>query len=112
MMRKIIAHIRSLRANKGSAATGGVLRDEDLARLATLGIYPDRLAGRLRLVLTIGCYRDFRFTRDILSTGDCGDQIDLAIAALIALGAQCDCQVFKAVGQLPRSILWHHPITP
>src|SRR4051794_19890801 len=30
-------------------------------RLSALGIYPEGLAGRLRLVLTIGCYRDFRF---------------------------------------------------
>jgi hypothetical protein len=85
-----------------------VMRQEEVAQLARLGIHPDRLAGRLRLVLTIGCYGDFRFTRDILSTGVKHKQIELAIQALVALGAHCDCGVFQAVGQLPRGVLGHH----
>jgi hypothetical protein len=24
-------------------------------------------------------------------------------------GARCDCQVFYALGQLPRGLLWHDP---
>jgi hypothetical protein len=26
------------------------------------------------------------------------------------LGARCDCEVFHAVDQLPRGVLWHHPV--
>lgn len=88
------------------------MRQEEVTRLTKLGIHPDRLAGRLRLVLTIGCYNDFRFTRDILSTGGRHAQLELAIQALIDLGAHCDCEVFRAVGQLPRGVLWHHTTTP
>jgi hypothetical protein len=86
-----------------------VVRQEEVARLVRLGIHPDSLAGRLRLVLTIGCYGDFRFTRDILSTSLTPERLELAIEALMDLGAVCDCQVFRAVGQLPRGVLWHHP---
>jgi hypothetical protein len=60
-------------------------------------------------VLTIGCYNDFRFTRDILSTGAASDQVELAIQALEDLGANCDCQVLQALGQPARGVLWHHP---
>lgn len=84
-----------------------VLRQEKLGRLAALGIHSDGLTGRLRLVLTIGCYGDFRFTRDILSTGAAREHADLAIQALEKLGATCDCQVIQVLGQLPRGILWH-----
>jgi hypothetical protein len=87
------------------------MRQEEVARLLKLGIRPDGLAGRLRLVLTIGCYRDFRFTRDILSSSVKYEQMDGAIEALVHLGAHCDCEVFRAVGELPRGVLWHHPIT-
>ena len=80
-----------------------------LNRLALLGIHPDSLAGRLRLVLTIGCYSDFRFTRDILSSSAKHEQIERAVETLIDLGARCDCEVFRALGQMPRSLLWHHP---
>ena len=83
------------------------LRQEELERLTALGVHSDSLAGRLRLVLTIGCYGDFRFTRDILSTGAAREQ-GLAIQALEDLGATCDCQVIQVLGQLPRGILWHH----
>ncbi len=86
-----------------------VVRQDEVSRLVKLGIHPDSLAGRLRLVLTIGCYGDFRFTRDILSTSLRPDRLELAIEALVDLGAVCDCQVFHAVGQLPRCVLWHHP---
>jgi len=86
-----------------------LVRQEDTSRLVKLGIHPDSLAGRLRLVLTIGCYGDFRFTRDILSTSLTPERLELAIEALMDLGAVCDCQVFRAVGQLPRGVLWHHP---
>jgi hypothetical protein len=88
------------------------MRPEELAQLARLGIRSDSLAGRLRLVLTIGCYGDFRFTRDILSSSGRPEQIEEAVEALMALGAQCDCQVFRALGQLPRGVLWHHSIVP
>lgn len=81
-------------------------------RLARLGIHSESLAGRLRLVLTIGCYGDFRFTRDILSTSARPEQIELAIDTLMDLGATCDCQVFQALGQLPRGLLWHHSRAP
>ena len=57
------------------------MRREDAAGLARLGIRSDSLAGRLRLVLTIGCYRDFRFMRDILSTSARPEQVELAIEA-------------------------------
>ncbi|MDQ6693540.1 MAG: DUF2695 domain-containing protein [Chloroflexota bacterium] len=83
-----------------------------LSRLASLGVYPDALCGRLRLVMTIGCYGDFRFTRDILSTGAARENTDLAIDALEDLGAACDCQVLEALGQLPRGLLWHHSDNP
>jgi hypothetical protein len=89
-----------------------VLRQGKLEQLARLGIYPDSLAGRLRLVLTIGCYRDFRFTRDILSTGAAREQVDLAIQALESLGASCDCEVLRALGHPPRGLLWHHRDPP
>jgi len=89
-----------------------VLRQEELLPLTTLGIRPDALAGRLRLVLTIGCYRDFRFTRDILSSSVVPEQIASVIEALTRLGAHCDCEVFYAIGQLPRGVLWHHSTTP
>jgi hypothetical protein len=88
------------------------LNRRDLDRLSALGIHPEGLAGRLRLVLTIGCYRDFRFTRDILRTGSARDQVDQAIQALQELGANCDCQVLHAVGEQPRGLLWHHPARP
>src|SRR5438067_9069185 len=84
-----------------------VMRQEEAAQLVRLGIHPDRLAGRLRLSLPTGCYGDFRFTRDILSTSVRCEQIELAIQALVDLGARCDCGVFQAVGQLPRGVLWH-----
>ena len=87
------------------------MRQEEVARLLKLGIRPDGLAGRLRLVLTIGCYRDFRFTRDILSSSVKYEQMEGAIEALVRLGAHCDCEVFRAVGELPRGVLWHHPTT-
>jgi hypothetical protein len=89
-----------------------VMRQEELASLTILGVRPDGLAGRLRLVLTIGCYRDFRFTRDILSSSAAPEQIELVIEVLTGLGAHCDCEVFYAIGQLPRGVLWHHSTTP
>jgi hypothetical protein len=101
------------RSGRGRSGTEErVLRREELDRLSALGIHPEGLAGRLRLVLTIGCYRDFRFTRDILRTGAAREQVDLAIQALKELGASCDCQVLQAVGQPPRGLLWHHPDHP
>lgn len=89
-----------------------IMREEEVARLGKLGVRPDSLAGRLRLVLTIGCYRDFRFTRDILSSSARPEQVEQAIQALIDLGAHCDCEVLQALGQLPRGVLWHHSATP
>jgi len=83
-----------------------------VVRLGKLGIRPDSLAERLRLVLTIGCYGDFRFTRDILTSSARPEQIELAIQALVDLGANCDCGVFHAVGQPPRGVLWHHSTAP
>lgn len=80
---------------------------ETVIRLAKLGIYPDALAGRLRLVLVIGCSGDFRFTRDILSTGAAHERLEEAVQALEGLGAHCDCEVFKAICQLPRGIFRH-----
>jgi hypothetical protein len=100
---------RSLCGHSRDDERDWVVREEEVARLRRLGIHPDSLAGRLRLVLTIGCYGDFRFTRDILSTSMRPDRLELAIEALVDLGADCDCQVFRAVGQLPRGVLWHHP---
>lgn len=88
------------------------LSAEQTARLSRLGIHPSGMAGRLRLVLTIGCYKDFRFTRDILSTGSKGEEIEMAIQALMDLGASCDCQVLHALGQPARGLLWHHPTSP
>ncbi len=84
------------------------MKQEEVARLTRLGIRPDGLAGRLRLVLAVGCYGDFRFTRDILSSSVRQEQMEQAIEVLVELGAHCDCEVFQAVGQLPRSVLWHH----
>lgn len=89
-----------------------IVRQVEMDRLAGLGIRSDGLAGRLRLVLAIGCYGDFRFTRDILSTSARPEQIELAVEALMDLGAHCDCQVFQALGQLPREVLWHHSMAP
>lgn len=59
-------------------------------------------------MLTVGCYGDFRFTRDILSTGAAHDRTEQTIEALVELGADCDCQVFQALGQSPRGLLWHN----
>lgn len=112
MIFNIVAWMHTLGAGRRSEEKLKVLRQAEVVRLALLGIHPDMLAGRLRLVLTTGCYRDFRFTIDILSTSASPEKIELAITALIGLGAQCDCEVFKAVGQLPRAILWHHPTAP
>jgi hypothetical protein len=89
-----------------------VLRQQELDRLLAMGIHPPSLAGRLRLVLTIGCYGDFRFTRDILCTGAAREQTDLAIQTLEELGANCDCEVFQAVGQPPLGVLWHRHVPP
>jgi hypothetical protein len=107
------AEVRQAPARSASTKAGEPrpLHRDELDRLAGLGIFPESLAGRLRLVLTIGCYRDFRFTRDILLTGSARDQVDRAIDALRELGASCDCQVLQAVGQQPRGLLWHHPTT-
>lgn len=96
----------------GSAKGDWIMRQEEVSRLTQLGIHPDRLAGRLRLVLTIGCYGDFRFTRDILGTSSKSEQTGPAIQALVDLGANCDCEVFRALGQLPRGVLWHHSTVP
>lgn len=87
-------------------------RQEEATRLTRLGVHTDSLAGRLRLVLTVGCYGDFRFTRDILSTSMTQEKIELVIETLGDLGASCDCGVFQAVGQLPRGVLWHHATAP
>jgi hypothetical protein len=100
--------VRSLRGHGRVAEKALVVRQAELARLMRLGIRPDSLAGRLRLVLPTGCYGDFRFTRDILSTSGRREQTELAIQALVDLGARCDCEVFHAVGQQPRGVLWHH----
>ena len=66
------------------------------------------LAGRLRLVLPVGCARDFTQTRAILATGGARHQIDAAIQVLRDRGAACDCEVFAALGEPPRCVLWHH----
>jgi hypothetical protein len=100
------------RRRNGSEAEAPVPRQEELGQILALGIHPASLAGRLRLVLTVGCYGDFRFTRDILSTSAARDQLDPAIQALRELGANCDCEVFHAVGQPPLGILWHRPVQP
>jgi hypothetical protein len=84
------------------------LTPAELARLAALGIRPRDLAARLRLVLPVGCAHDFTQTRAILGTGHARDQVDPAIQALIAQGAHCDCEVFQALGESPRGVLWHH----
>ena len=81
----------------------------NLARLTALGVLPGSLAGRLRLVLLIGCYRDFRFTREILLTSAARAQVDAAIEELQKLGAACDCGVLQALGQPARGVLWHNP---
>jgi hypothetical protein len=65
------------------------------------------LAGRLRLVLPVGCANDFTQTRAILRTGAAHAQADGAIQALIERGAHCDCTVFQAVGEPPRCAIWH-----
>jgi Protein of unknown function (DUF2695) len=100
--------VRSLRGHGRVEEKARVVRQAELARLMRLGIRPDSLAGRLRLVLPTGCYGDFRFTRDILSTSGRREQTELAIQALVDLGARCDCEVFQAIGQQPRGVLWHH----
>jgi hypothetical protein len=84
----------------------------ELARLAALGIHPVELLGRLRLVLPVGCARDFTQTRAILLTGGARAQIDAAIGALIARGAHCDCEVFQALNEPPRCLLWHQRPRP
>lgn len=83
-------------------------QESKLEQLSLMGVHLDSLAGRLRLVLTTGCYGDFRFTRDILSTGAAHGRVEQAIETLIDLGAHCDCEVFQALGQQPRGVLWHH----
>ena len=88
-------------------AAGPALPAAELARLATLGIHPGELTGRLRLVLPLGCARDFTQTRAILQTGQARDQVDAAIQALVARGAHCDCAVFQALNEPPRCLLWH-----
>ena len=85
------------------------LTPAELTRLAALGIRPPDLAARLRLVLPVGCAHDFTQTRAILRTGPgAQDQIEAAIQALIEHGAHCDCEVFQALGEPPRCVLWHH----
>ncbi len=84
-----------------------VLTSAELTRLVALGINPMELAGRLRLVLPVGCARDFTQTRAILRTSAARDQLEAAIQALIDRGAHCDCAVFRAVGEPPRCALWH-----
>ena len=76
-----------------------------------LGVRPADLAARLRLVLPVGCARDFTQTRSILRTGSAEDQIEAAIQTLIEHGAHCDCEVFRALGEPPRCVLWHHSET-
>ena len=80
-----------------------------LARLAALGIQPMALAGRLRLVLPVGCSRDFTQTRAILGSGGARDRVDAAIQALMEREAHCDCEVFQALEEPPRCLLWHQP---
>ena len=83
------------------------LTTAEMARLAALGIRPMELTGRLRLVLPVGCARDFTQTRAILLTGGARDQVEAAIQVLIARGAHCDCEVFQALNEPPRCLLWH-----
>jgi hypothetical protein len=96
------------RAARHRDTTRPRLTPAELARLAALGIRPLDLAARLRLVLPVGCAHDFTQTRVILDTGHARDQVDAAIQALIAQGAHCDCEVFQALGESPRGVLWHH----
>ena len=84
----------------------------EVARLAALGIRPVELTGRLRLVLPVGCARDFTQTRAILLTGSARAQVDAAIQALVARGAHCDCEVFQALNEPPRCLLWHQRPRP
>lgn len=84
----------------------------EVTRLAALGIRPVELTGRLRLVLPIGCARDFTQTRAILRTGSARAQVDAAIQALVARGAHCDCEVFQALNEPPRCLLWHQRPRP
>ena len=84
----------------------------ELARLAALGIRPMELTGRLRLVLPVGCARDFTQTRAILRTGGAHDQLEAAIQALMARGAHCDCEVFQVLNEPPRCLLWHQRPRP
>lgn len=90
-----------------SLARVPALTAAELARLSALGIHPMDLAGRLRLVLPIGCAHDFTQTRAILSTSAARNQLEAALQALRERGAYCDCAVFQAVGELPRCALWH-----
>ena len=106
--RRALSTIKNERG--GVAERNKLLRQGKLARLDVLGVRPDGLTGRLRLVLTIGCYQDFRFTRDILSTSLSGEELEQAIEILSYLGAVCDCEVFRALGQPARGVLWHHPV--
>ena len=87
------------------------LTPAELTRLAALGVRPADLAARLRLVLPVGCARDFTQTRSILRTGSAEDQIEAAIQTLIEHGAHCDCEVFRALGEPPRCVLWHQSET-
>ena len=112
MIMAIVEWARGLGGHKRARNRDRVLRRKELVRLTMLGIHPERLAGRLRLVLTAGCYRDFRFTCDILLTSAMPEQHGLAIEALIELGAHCDCEVFRALGQLPMGVLWHNDKLP
>jgi hypothetical protein len=88
---------------------GRALTAAEQGHLRVLGIAVSTLVGRLRLVLPVGCARDFTQTRAILLTGAAPDQVDAAIQALMARGAQCDCTVFKALGEPARCVLWHPP---
>src|SRR5690349_20699997 len=85
------------------------LSPPEWARLAALGIRPMELAGRLRLVLLVGCGRDFTQTRALLRTAGKRDQVEAAIQALMEREAHCDCEVFQALGEPPSCVLWHQP---